>query len=131
MSRDLLLARARAAAEAGMLDTCTTRRQTGVTHDDDTGATTPSWTAIYTGPMRMKQPSAQAGSANVGEANVLLQQPEAHLPMSAPLLRPGDEITITGSATDPGSIGRVFVVRAVPAHSQASARRYGVVERTS
>jgi hypothetical protein len=79
----------------------------------------------------MKQPNASASSSTVGEAAVLLQQPELHLPMSAPLHRPGDEITITASVNDPGSVGRVFTVRAVPAQSQGTARRYGVTERTS
>lgn len=123
--------RGRAFAEQGMTDACTSRRQTGTTYDDNTGATTPTWTALYDGPCRMRQPNASANSANAGEAAVLLQQPEIHLPMGAVLHRPGDEITITGSANDPGSVGRVFIVRAVPAHSSATARRYGVTERTS
>lgn len=79
----------------------------------------------------MKQPNARTSSATAGEAEVLLQQPELHLPMSAAMLRPGDEVTISVSVTDPALVGRVFVVRAVPAHSQATARRYGVTERTS
>jgi hypothetical protein len=118
-------------AEQGMTDACTTRRNTGTTYDDATGNTTPTWTAVYSGPCRMRQPRAEANSSQVGEAAVLLQQPELHLPMSAALHRPGDEITITASINDPASVGRVFIVRAVPAHSNATARRYGVVERTS
>lgn len=132
MSRESALALGRAAAEVGMTDACTTRRKAaGTTYDDATGNTTPTWTAVYSGPCRMKQPAAQANNSNVGEAAVLLQQPEVHLPMSAALHRPGDEITITASVNDPASVGRVFLVRAVPAHSAATARRYGVTERTS
>lgn len=131
MSLNTALTAGRAAAEARMTDACTSRRKTGVTYDDATGNTTPTWTAVYSGPCRMKQPSAQASTGNAGEAAVLLQQLEVHLPMSAPLHRPGDEITITASDSDPTSAGRVFIVRAVPAHSQATARRYGVTERTS
>lgn len=114
-----------------MTDACTGRRQTGTTYDDATGNTTPTWTAVYAGPCRMKQPSASASGSQVGEAAVLLQQPELHLPMSADLLRPGDEVTITASVNDPESVGRVFIIRAVPAYSSATARRYGVLERTS
>lgn len=132
MSREIALARGRTAAEAGMTDTCTTRRKSGPpAYDDVTGTTAPTWTAIYDGPCRLKQPRAEANSSQVGEAAVLLQQPEVHLPMSAPLHRPGDEVTISASVNDPASIARVFIVRAIPAHSQATARRYGVTERTS
>jgi hypothetical protein len=129
-----VLARGQAAALARMTDACTIRRQTGTTYNDEIGGTTPTWTAVYSGACRVKQPSSGSNSASrttVGEAEVLLQQPELHLPMSAPLLRPGDEVTITASATDPTLVGRVFRTRAIPAHSQASARRHGVTERTS
>lgn len=132
MSRESLVARARARTEAVQFgDTCTSRRRTGTAYDDDTGFTVPTYAALYAGPCRLAQPSARAGASNVGEAAVLLQSPELHLPMSADVLRPGDEVTITASATDPASVGRVFVIRAVPAHANASARRYGVTERTS
>jgi hypothetical protein len=131
MSIEAAIQRGRTAAEARMTDACTSRRQTGTAYDDNTGATTPTWDDLYAGPCRMKEPNARAGSSTVGEAEVLLQQPEIHLPMSADLHRPGDRITITASASDPASVGRVFIVRAVPAHSQATARRYGVTERTS
>lgn len=135
MSIDSAIARARARTEAGQFrDTCTSRRQTGTAYDDDTGVTTPTYLALYDGPCRLKQSgsgAASASSVTAGEADVLLQHPELHLPMSAVLHKPGDEITLTGSANDPVSVGRVFLVRAVPAHANATARRYGVVERTS
>lgn len=133
MSAAGALARGQAAAEARMTDTCTARREVpgSVVYDDNTGATTPAWTALYAGPCRLKQPNAQASNSRVGEATVLLQKPELHLPTSAPLLQPGDEVTLSGSTFDPQSVGRVFRIQDVPAHSQATARRYGVVERTS
>lgn len=134
MSRDLVISRGRAAAEQGMTDACDIDRLAGTVVDDDTGVVTPTYDAVHSGPCRLKQPASganSASSATVGEAYVLLQQPELHLPMSAPLLRPGDRITITASRHDPGSVGRVLLVKAVPGHSQATARRYGVTERTS
>lgn len=135
MSRETFLARGRSRTEAVQFtDACTIRRETGRTYDDDTGNTVPTWTALHAGPCRMRQPgigSSSANSTTVGEADVLLQSPEIHLPMVAALLRPGDEITITSSASDPASVGRVFRVRGVPAHANATARRYGVIERTS
>jgi hypothetical protein len=132
VSLDGAIIRARARTEAQQLrDTCTVRRQTGTGYDDATGVTTPTVTVLYDGPCRMKQPNASASTATAGVADVLLQTPEIHLPMSADLLKPQDEITITNSTSDPASIGRVFIVRAVPAHANATARRYGVTERTS
>jgi hypothetical protein len=135
MSRASLIVHSRARTEyVQFTDACTARRGGEPTYDDSTGATTPGWTALYAGPCRMSQPSSGSSSASrttVGEAEVLLQSPEIHLPMAADLLQPGDEITITASATDPKSVGRIFRVRAVPAHANATARRYGVVERTS
>lgn len=136
MSRKALIVRARSRTESiQFTDACTIRRATGEpVYDDTTGHTTPAYEALYAGPCRMNQPGAgsnSAGRTTVGEAEVLLQSPEIHLPMSVDLLRPDDEVTITASDTDPKSIGRVFRVRAVPTHANATARRYGVVERTS
>lgn len=130
MSLEAALSAGRARAEARMTDACTSRRESGVTYDDNTGATTPSYTALYAGPCRLHQPNARASRTSAGEASVLLQQPEVHLPVSASMLRPGDEITLTASATDPAAVGRVFIVREVPAGTQTTARRYGVTERT-
>lgn len=128
MSRESVLARGRAAAEQGMTSTCTSRRQSGTpVYDDNTGGTTPGWTAVYSGPCRLKQPSPTASSSTVGESAVMLVQPEIHLPMDAPLHKPGDEITMTACPEDPLSAGRMFHVKAM---SGATARRYSVIERT-
>lgn len=131
MSLGSAISRGRAAAELRMRDACTARRQTGTAYDDDTGTTVPTWSALYDGRCRMSQPNARASRTTAGEADVLLQTPQLHLPMAADMLRPGDEVTITESLDDPQSVGRVFIVRDVPAHSHATARRYGVTERTS
>jgi hypothetical protein len=132
MSRASFIAAARARTESVQFtDTCTVRRETGRAYDDETGNTVPTYEALYDGPCRFKQPGNSASGSTVGEADVLLQSPEIHLPMSEPLLRPGDELVITASATDPVSVGRVFRVRGVPAHANATARRYGVIERLS
>jgi hypothetical protein len=130
MSRDSVLARGRAAAEAGFSDACTSRRKdpTGTTYDDATGNTTPAWTAIYSGPCKLKELKVIARPGNAGESAVLLAHPEVHLPVSAPLHHVGDEITLTASRNDPLSVGRVFIVRVVQG---ATARRYLVTERTS
>lgn len=135
MSLQSALARGRTAAEARMVDACTIRRKTGETsYNDETGDSTEVFEDVYSGPCRLKQPASgsnSASNATVGEAQVLLQQPELHLPMSAPTLRPLDEVTITASGFDAAAVGRVFRVRAIPGHTQPTARRYGVTERTS
>lgn len=134
MSLEGILVRGRGRIESRMTDACTSRREAATGHDDNTGETIPTWTDLYSGPCRLVQPASGSNSASrttVGESEVLLQQPELHLPVGAVVLRPGDQVTITASATDPALVGRVLYIRAVPGHSQATARRYGVTERTS
>jgi hypothetical protein len=128
MSLTVALTRGRAAAEALMVDTCTVRRGGTPTYDDTTGGTTPAWTPVYSGSCRLDDASAPASASTVGEAAVLLAQPEIHLPISAVLLLPGDEITITACPNDPVSVGRVFRVKSKQGQT---ARRYQVIERTS
>ena len=131
MSRAVLIARARVAAEAGMVDACTVRHRTGETVDDNTGAVTATWADLYAGRCKVQQRTAQATQQEVGEDFQLLVNLEVHLPMSVTGLAVGDEVTITASAHDPDLPGQVFLVRDLFAKTYASARRVGVTRRTS
>jgi hypothetical protein len=133
MSLASIRAQAQARTEAvRFTETCTVRRATGETTDPTSGAVTPTYADPdpYEGPCRLKQHNAAASSADAGEDYVLLQQPELHLPMSADLLQPGDEATITASTADEHLVDRVVLVRDLPGDGNTSARRYGVTERT-
>lgn len=127
------LARGRAAAEALMVDACVVRRPTGETTDPTTGAVTSTFDTLYTGKCKIQQSSRPGGASgvDVGEAHLLLQRVEVHLPMSAGGFQPDDEVTVTAAAYDPDLVGQMFVVRDVPSKSMATARRLGVVRRTS
>jgi hypothetical protein len=131
MSRALVLARGRSAAEAGMTDTCSIRRRTGSTTDENTGVETPSFVEIYTGKCRLQQSDADAQAQNAGEAYVLLQRVQLQLPISVTGLKVGDEVTITASINDEDLVGRDFLLRDLPRKTDATARRVRVEEKTS
>jgi hypothetical protein len=130
MSRDSVLRLGRRAAEAGMVDACVIRRRTGETVGAD-AVVTPTWATLYTGKCRV-QIRAEAGQGEeVGEAYRVIERREVQLPITAAGLAEGDRIEITASAHDPELVGKVYAVRDVPAKSEATARRVGVIEVTS
>ncbi|HEX7160400.1 MAG TPA: DUF6093 family protein [Trebonia sp.] len=132
MSRASVLARGRAAAEAGMVDACIIRRITGQVTDPDTGEVTNTYTTIYEGKCRLQQISrTQARPEQAGEAYLLMLRRELQLPMSVTGLRTEDEVTMTASAYDPDLPGRVFLIRDLFGKTEATARRIAVEEVTS
>lgn len=132
MSRAALLARARAAATAGMADTCRIRRRTGEsTTNDATGVVTPAYGAdVYTGPCRVQARRETSSSSEVAEDRVVLLAMEVQLPMTVTGLAIGDEITVLTSATDPDLPGRLLLITSLAHKTDASARRVQVIERT-
>jgi len=132
MSAASVLARGRAAAERLMVDTCTIRRATGETTGPG-GVVTPTYTVIYSGKCEVQQSAmgASASPQDAGEAYALMLNLTVKLPMSLTGLRTEDEITIDTSALDPDLPGRVFLIRDLAHKTHATARRVGVVERTS
>jgi hypothetical protein len=131
MSRASVVARAQAAAQAGMVDTCSIRRKTGETTDPDSGAITPTWSALYAGKCRVQQPQALARPHDIGEDFLLVARLEIQLPVAATAgLLVRDEVTIKAATRDPDLVGRVFLVHELPRKTDASARRVSVIERT-
>jgi hypothetical protein len=130
MSRVSVLLRGRRAAEAGMVDTCSVRRQSGETTDDNTGEVTQTWADVYTGRCRVQQRTITAEDETPGQDFQLLSRLELQLPIAAPALQVGDEVTITASG-DPQLIDQVLIVRDLAAKSEATARRIGVTRRSS
>jgi hypothetical protein len=130
MSRDILIARGRLAAEAGMVDACTvTRIGTRVT-DTTSGEVTEPVTTLYAGRCRVQQAQAVATEETVGEDHLLMLRLEVQLPMSVTGLRVGDLITITASAHDADLPARVFRVHDLAHKTHATARRVQCVEET-
>lgn len=134
MSRDALIQRGRAAAERGMVDACVIRRRAGEpVVDDNTGEVTAAVTDVYTGRCEFQQ-NASGGAARAvqpGEDFQLLLQLVLKLPIAAPALEVGDEVTVTAAALDEQLVGQVFLVRDLFVKTHATARRVGITRRTS
>lgn len=131
MSRASVLARAQAAAGAGMADTCRIRRVIGETTVPSSGVIIPAYLVPdpYSGPCRVQQSLAQADQHDAGEDYQLRLRLTVQLPMTVTGLTVGDEITITASR-DGDLVGRTFLIRDLFHKTDASARRVGVTERT-
>lgn len=130
MTRASVVARGRAAAELGMVDTCTIRRATGSTLDDFSGETVTTWTSLYAGKCRIQQGIAQAAEQDVGEDYRLQLRMVLQLPIAVTGLDVGDEVTVTASR-DPDLIGRAFLIRDLFHKTDATARRVGMTEGTA
>lgn len=130
MSRAVVLARGRRAAERGMVDTCEITRSGGRTTDPDTGAVTSTPSVIYGGKCRFQQPTAQSQREDVGEDHLLLLRFEVQLPMSATGFKVGDAIRVVASMNDPDLPGRVFLIHDLAHKTEATSRRVQVVEKT-
>jgi hypothetical protein len=131
MSADSVLARGRTAALNLMVDACVIKRITSTSTNPTTGVITPTYSTLYTGQCRVQQSGSQGQLADAGEAALVLLRLEVQLPMSVVGLAEGDEITVTASALDSDLVGRVFVIRDLMHKTHATARRLGVVEKTS
>jgi hypothetical protein len=131
MSRASVLARAQAAAEAGMADTCTIRRPTGVTSDEFSGTTVTTYASTdpYAGPCRFRQGEALGREETVGEDQIILLRQILQLPFRVVGLQVGDEVTCVTSR-DPDLPGRMFVIRDLMHQTDSSSRRVRIVERT-
>jgi hypothetical protein len=130
MSRATVIARGRAAAEAGMVDTCIIRRPGVDVTDPFTGEVTPQLTDVYQGKCRIQQRRSQAREEDAGEAYILVQAVELQLPVSLTGLQVDDQVTVTASR-DPDLVGRLFRVHDLAYKTDATARRPQVEEITS
>lgn len=129
MLTEAALARGRAAAEARMVDTCTIRRRAGETTIGYEVA--PTYTQLYSGKCEIKQGAAQAEDEEAGQDMKRMVRRVVKLPMSVTGLEPDDEVLLTSSVHDPDLPGRTFVIRDLFHGSHVTARRIGIVERTS
>lgn len=130
MSRASVLARGRAAAEAGMTDTCTIVRITGTTTDPDTGQVTETTTPVYSGPCRLQERGGYPRDISVApDQPQLAANRELQLPVSTSgNVRAGDRATMDSSLNDPAAVGRRMWLRGQPTKSEATSRRFTVEE---
>lgn len=132
MSRGTVLARGRAKAEAGMIDTCTIthRALTGI--NQQTGEQIVTTEAVYSGACRVQQRvPAGATLTDEGESSKQMLRRELQLPVATSGgISVGDTVTINTCPNDADMAGRVFVVQELAGKTEATARRLGVEEAT-
>lgn len=134
MSRASVLARARAAAQAGMVDACTIIHINSQYSNPLDGRVTDATETIYTGPCRVQQSQLGAASSpdTVGQAYLRLLALQVQLPVvGTDGIAVDDQITITACAHDVDLVGRVLRVVGLAHKTEASARRLECMEVTS
>ena len=119
----------RAAAESLMVDTIRFAEPGTETFDPNTGTyvTTPGAT-IYEGPCKVQVRSGSPRDVNVGEAEVVIDRLEIHVPYDAAYIPPSSvgEITAVGDHSDPSLVGNRYRVLGTHAATFKTARRLPV-----
>lgn len=132
MSREDVLARGRAAAEAGMADRCRIVRKSPGILNQSTGERPPVETVIYEGICRVQQ--AIPGGAKLtdeGESSRSMLARQLQLPVvGSEGVQVGDEAQMTVCPNDSDMVGRVLRVKILGSKTEATARRLGVEEVT-
>jgi len=130
MSRDTILGRGRARLIEALVDACTIQHPTSIATNTTTGATTPTYSTVYTGPCEM-QGSMSPSAQEVAEAHLAVLAPTLKVPIAVVGVVEGDLVTMTSSRNDPELVGRTFRVQGPSHKSNATARRFQCVEVTS
>lgn len=131
MTRASVLARGRAAAEAGMADACVIEHRTGRTTNDLTGYDTETWVTVYSGPCRIQQSVAMGQRTEAAEASIVVLRLEVQLPVvGTEAVDRGHRVTVTASVNDAALVGRRFKIRDLAHKSEATARRMTIEELT-
>ena len=130
MSRASVLALGRSAAERSMVDACAIERETGSSTNPTTGVVTPTFASVYTGVCRMQERGGYPRDIGTAPDQPQVALPrELHLPvLASTAVREGDRVTVTACVNDPALVGRVMWLRAAPAKSEATARRFHLEE---
>ena len=116
----------RAEAESRMTDTCTISRPGPETFNETTGEYTSTMVSVFSGPCRVKHPTAAARDVDAGSQLLAISQLELHLPVSAVGVRADDAVSITGSVTRAEQVGRKFTIVAPFDGSQSTALRFRI-----
>lgn len=131
MSRDSVLARGRAAAEAGMVDTCIVEAKTGTTTDRQTGDATTTYATVYSGKCQLKKGDALGERTTAGEGQVVILRPTLKLPIEgSEAVARGHRVTMTSCVHDPDTVGRQYTIRDEANQSAVTARRLILEEVT-
>lgn len=108
-----------------MSSTCTVRRMTGRTgQDESTGEEVPEWDVIYAGPFRLGTSTGNSPTRTEDVSGVEVQRAlnTAHFPVSASAIADGDLIDVTAGE----NAGAVLRIVDAAWSDQRTARRYPV-----
>ncbi len=130
MSRASVLARGRAFAAGGFIDTCVISRVIGQSTNPLDGTVTPVLDPIYTGVCRVQQAAAPwAGPATVAQAGVGLSALEIQLPVvGSEGITKDDIVTVTACVNDADLVGKSFTVQGAHHASHKTTRRLPLME---
>jgi len=125
-----VLARGRAFAAQGMIDTCLIQHKTGELTNPTDGTTVPIYATVYQGPCRVQQAAAPwAGPATVGQAGIGLSAAEVQLPViGSDGISKDDLVTCTSSTNDPDLVGKRFSVQGTHHATHKTTRRIPIQE---
>src|ERR1700754_2936453 len=123
MDRSEVLAEGRDMPEAGMVDTCTIRRETGSVTDDFSGIITKTYLHVYDGKCEVKQVQALPETHEVGEDSVVLSRMQLKVPATVTGVQVNDEVLMNTSVHDPDLPGKVLLIRGPAKGSHLTARR--------
>lgn len=133
MSRDVILAAGRAAAEEGMTDACVViERVAPGEWDEETNDYGPAEEVFsYEGPCKIKADGTQPALTESAGRPVVTIEPEIHFPvLTSGDIKTGQVVRVTDARYDPALIGREFIISGLSAASQATARRLRVKEES-
>lgn len=133
MSRASVLARGRAFAVGGFVDTCVIRRVVLQSTNPLDASVVNTKETVYSGVCRVQlsPTSPSGGRVGSGADDIVVYGATLQLPVLASAgVRRGDEVTMTACATDADLVGRVLFVETLGTKTHATARRLGLVEAT-
>lgn len=132
MTRESVLQMGRAAAAAGMVDTCTITRVTATTTDPRTGVVDETTETIYSGPCRFQELlSFSRDAMPTADDPQVMRSRVLQLPVVTSVgVRQGDRVHADTCPRDPDLVGADLVVRDESAKTDATSRRLGVDEAT-
>lgn len=111
-----------------MIDTCRITRGGGVVTDPETGEVTNTRTEVYTGKCKVQSKYGSTANPDAGGASFTVVSRQVHIPANVADVRDGDEVTITASALNAFTVGKVYRVEGFTPDTFDTAARLPVKE---
>lgn len=128
MSRESVLARGRAQAEARMTDTCAVGKKVRGEIDESTDLYPYTVDSVYEGPCEIQFGNTAPSSVDSAAEILTIQAVVLKLPVSASsaLVKEGMDVRVLTSEQDAGLVGMWFRVKGFNAKTYSTARRFPV-----